>query len=176
MPTSRVWTIGHSTRTADEFVSLLRSQEIDRLADIRTIPQSRRHPHFGRDALSARLAGEGIQYRHFKDLGGLRKPRADSANGAWKNQAFRGYADHMETPEFAAAVDELLTFGDGGRVAVMCAEAVWWRCHRMLLSDALVARAIDVQHILSPTSVQPHRLTPFAQIEDSRHVRYPGLV
>src|SRR5436190_6605548 len=154
MPTSRVWTIGHSTRTADEFVSLLRSQEIDRLGDIRTIPQSRRHPHFGRDELSARLGGEGIQYRHFKDLGGLRKPRADSANGAWKNQAFRGYADHMQTPEFAAAVDELLAFGGGGRVAVMCAEAVWWRCHRMLLSDALVARSVEVQHILGASSVQ----------------------
>jgi uncharacterized protein (DUF488 family) len=176
MPTSRVWTIGHSTRTADEFISLLRLQEIDRLADIRTIPQSRRHPHFGRDALSARLAAEGVQYRHFKDLGGLRKPRADSVNGAWKNQAFRGYADHMETAEFAAAVDELLAFGAGGRVAVMCAEAVWWRCHRMLLSDALVARAIDVKHILGAASVQPHRLTPFAQIQDGGHVRYPGLV
>jgi uncharacterized protein (DUF488 family) len=176
MPTSRVWTIGHSTRTADEFISLLRPQEIDRLADIRTIPQSRRHPHFGRDALSARLAAEGVQYRHFKDLGGLRKPRADSVNGAWKNQAFRGYADHMETAEFAASVDELLAFGAGGRVAVMCAEAVWWRCHRMLLSDALVARAIDVQHILGAASVQPHRLTPFAQIQDGGHVRYPGLV
>jgi uncharacterized protein (DUF488 family) len=176
MPTSRVWTIGHSTRTADEFVSLLRFQGIDRLADIRTIPQSRRHPHFGSDALSTRLAAEGIQYRHFKNLGGLRKPRADSANGAWKNQAFRGYADHMETAEFAAAVDELLAFGDGGRLVVMCAEAVWWRCHRMLLSDALVARTIDVQHILGPASVQPHRLTPFAQIQDNRDVRYPGLV
>jgi uncharacterized protein (DUF488 family) len=176
MPTSRVWTIGHSTRTADEFVSLLRSQEIDRLADIRTIPQSRRHPHFGRDALSARLTAEGVQYRHFKDLGGLRKPRADSANGAWKNQAFRGYADHMETPEFAASVEELLTFGDGGRVAVMCAEAVWWQCHRMLLSDVLVAKAIDVQHILGAASVQPHRLTPFALIQRGGHVRYPGLI
>ena len=176
MPTSRVWTIGHSTRTADEFISLLRPQEIDRLADIRTIPQSRRHPHFGRDALSARLAAEGVQYRHFKSLGGLRKPRADSVNGAWKNQAFRGYADHMETAEFAASVDELLAFGAGGRVAVMCAEAVWWRCHRMLLSDALVARAIDVQHILGAASVQPHRLTPFAQIQDGGHLRYPGLV
>jgi uncharacterized protein (DUF488 family) len=176
MPTSRVWTIGHSTRTADEFVSLLRSEEIDRLADIRTIPQSRRYPHFGRDVLSARLAGDGIQYRHFKDLGGLRKPRADSTNGAWKNQAFRGYADHMQTPEFAAAVAGLLAFGEGGRVAVMCAEAVWWQCHRMLLSDALVARAIDVRHILSLTSVQPHRLTPFAQIQQGGHVRYPGLV
>ena len=176
MPTSRVWTIGHSTRTADEFISLLRPQEIDRLADFRTIPQSRRHPHFGRDALSARLAAEGVQYRHFKDLGGLRKPRADSTNGAWKNQAFRGYADHMETVEFAASVDELLAFGAGGRVAVMCAEAVWWQCHRMLLSDALVAREIDVEHILSAVSVQPHRLTPFAQIQAGGHVRYPGLI
>jgi uncharacterized protein (DUF488 family) len=176
MPTSRIWTIGHSTRTADEFVSLLRSQQIDRLADIRTIPQSRRHPHFGRDALSARLVDDGIQYRHFKDLGGLRKPRADSPNGAWKNQAFRGYADHMQTPEFALALDQLLAFADGGRLAVMCAEAVWWRCHRMLVSDALVARTIDVQHILGATSVQPHRLTPFAHIQDAGRVRYPGLV
>ena len=176
MPTSRVWTIGHSTRSADEFVSLLRSQEIDRLADIRTIPQSKRHPHFGSDALAARLNSEGIQYRHFKDLGGLRKPRADSPNGAWKNQAFRGYADHMQTREFAAAVDELLAFGEVGRVAVMCAEAVWWQCHRMLLSDGLVAKAIDVQHILAPTSVKPHRLTPFARIGDDHQVHYPGLV
>jgi uncharacterized protein (DUF488 family) len=176
MPTKRVWTIGHSVRSADEFVSLLQSQEIDRLADIRTIPQSRRHPHFGRDALDSRLHAEGIQYRHFKDLGGLRKPRADSSNSAWKNAAFRGYADHMQTKEFAAAVDELLVFGEGGRVAVMCAEAVWWRCHRMLLSDALVARGIDVSHILGPTSVQPHRLTPFAQMSGDRQVHYPGLV
>ena len=119
---------------------------------------------------------EGVQYRHFKDLGGLRKPRADSANGAWKNQAFRGYADHMETPEFGASVDELLAFGDGGRVAVMCAEAVWWQCHRMLLSDVLVAREIDVDHILGAASVQRHRLTPFAQIQAGGHVRYPGLI
>ena len=176
MPASRVWTIGHSTRSADDFVSLLRSQQVDRLADIRTIPQSRRHPHFGRDALASRLNSEGIQYRHFKEFGGLRKPRADSPNSGWKNQAFRGYADHMQTPEFAAAIDELLAFGEGGGVAVMCAEAVWWRCHRMVLSDALVAKGIDVQHILSITSVQPHRLTPFAQIRDDRQVWYPGLI
>jgi uncharacterized protein (DUF488 family) len=176
MPTNRVWTIGHSVRSADEFVSLLRFQEIDRLADIRTIPQSRRHPQFGRDALEARLQSEGIQYRHFKDLGGLRKPRPDSSNSAWKNAAFRGYADHMQTKEFAAAIDELLTFGENGRVAVMCAEAVWWQCHRMLLSDALAVKDIDVRHILSLTSVQPHRLTPFAQIDDDRQVHYPGLI
>jgi uncharacterized protein (DUF488 family) len=175
MPTS-VWTIGHSTRSADEFISLLKSQEINRLADIRTIPQSRRYPHFGRDALAARLSGEGIQYRHFKDLGGLRKPRAQSANTAWKNQAFRGYADHMQTPEFSAAVGQLLDFADSGRLAVMCAEAVWWKCHRMLLSDALVAKQIDVQHILGAASPQPHRLTPFARIGDDGRVGYPGLL
>lgn len=176
MPTNRVWTIGHSVRSADDFVSLLRSQEIDRLADIRTIPQSRRHPHFGRDALGARLQSEGIQYRHFKDLGGLRKPRADSPNSAWKNAAFRGYADHMQTKEFASAVDELLSFGETGRVVVMCAEAVWWQCHRMLLSDALTAKNVDVRHILSATSVQPHRLTPFARVGGDQQVHYPGLV
>jgi uncharacterized protein (DUF488 family) len=175
MPSTQIWTIGHSVRSADEFVSLLRSQCIDRLADIRTIPQSRRHPHFGRELLAARLNAEGIAYRHFKDLGGLRKPRPNSENTGWKNPAFRGYADHMQSPEFAAAVAELQTFGEEGRVAVMCAEAVWWQCHRMLLSDALAAKAIEVQHILSSTSVQPHRLTPFAQIRDGQ-ICYPGLL
>ena len=119
------------------------------LADVRTIPRSRRHPHFGREALDARLKDEGIAYRHFPALGGLRKPRPDSPNGAWKNQAFRGYADHMQTAEFAAAIDELLDVRRDGASSVMCAEAVWWQCHRMLLSDALVARDVDVQHILS---------------------------
>ena len=163
MPTSRVWTIGHSTRTADEFISLLRPQEIDRLADIRTIPQSRRHPHFGRDALSARLAAEGVQYRHFKDLGGLRKPRADSVNGAWKNQAFRGYADHMETAEFAASIDEFLAFGAGGKVAVMCAEAVWWRCHRRIIADYLIAAGETVFHILGRDHIDMAQITRAAK-------------
>jgi uncharacterized protein (DUF488 family) len=176
MRTTCIWTIGHSTRTADEFVSLLQAQQIDRLADIRTIPQSRRHPHFGREALAAGLTEQGVGYRHFKDLGGLRKPLPNSPNGAWQNASFRGYADHMQTPEFDAAVDDLLTYADGGRLVVMCAEAVWWRCHRMLLSDALVARGIDVQHIVSATSIQPHRLTPFSQRRDDSHVWYPGLV
>ena len=140
MPASRIWTIGHSTRSADEFLQLLQTNTIDGLADVRTIPKSRRHPHFGGAALAARLKENGIEYRHFAPLGGLRKPRPDSPNGAWRNQAFRGYADHMMTPDFAAGVDELLEFGERRNVAVMCAEAVWWQCHRMLLSDALVAR------------------------------------
>ena len=175
MPAGRVWTIGHSTRTVEAFIALLHSQEIDRLADIRTIPQSRRHPHFGRDALASRLANEGIQYRHFPDLGGLRKPRADSRNGAWRNASFRGYADHMQTPAFASAVDALLAFAGDGRLAAMCAEAVWWQCHRMLLADALAARGAEVQHILGEASVQPHRMTPFARVE-SEAVTYPGLL
>ena len=174
-----MWTIGHSTRTADEFLQLLHANAIDGLADVRTIPKSRRHPHFAGEALSARLKEEGIEYRHFAMLGGLRKPRPDSPNSAWRNESFRGYADHLMTPEFAAAVDELLEFGERRRVAVMCAEAVWWQCHRMLLSDALVVRHVDVQHIMGQrgaSAVQPHRLTPFAKIRDDGQVWYPGLV
>ena len=174
-----IWTIGHSTRSADEFIVLLRTNAIAALVDVRTIPRSRRHPHFGREALSERLGREGIEYRHLAALGGLRKPRPDSPNGAWRNASFRGYADHMLTPEFAAGVDELLEFGERRNVAVMCAEAVWWQCHRMLLSDALVARAVDVHHIMSQggrKALQPHRLTPFAQIRPDGQVWYPGLV
>ena len=174
----KIWTIGHSTRSADEFIELLRSNGITALADVRTIPKSRRHPHFAREALAARLSEEGIEYRHFAALGGLRKPRADSPNGAWRNEAFRGYADHMMTPEFSRAVDELLDFGSHRAVAVMCAEAVWWQCHRMLLSDALTARGVVVEHIMSQRgqrALQPHRLTPFARIAGGR-VSYPGLI
>jgi uncharacterized protein (DUF488 family) len=185
---ARIWTIGHSTHSADAFIALLTAHAITGLADVRTIPRSRRHPHFNREALDARLQNEGIAYRHFAELGGLRKPRRDSPNGAWRNPAFRGYADHMQTPEFSRAVDDLLEFGGDRRVAVMCAEAVWWQCHRMLLSDALIARGIDVQHImpqrsrLAESTVQEHRLTPFAQVavadsdSDQRRVWYPGLV
>jgi uncharacterized protein (DUF488 family) len=175
----RIWTIGHSTRSADDFLELLRTNTIEGLADVRTIPKSRRHPHFAREALDAQLKHEGIEYRHVAALGGLRKPRPDSPNGAWRNESFRGYADHMMTPEFAAAVDELLKFGERRNVAVMCAEAVWWQCHRMLLSDALVARDVEVQHIMSlrgKSSIQPHRLTPFAKIRADGQVWYPGLI
>jgi len=179
MPAAAIWTIGHSTRTADDFAGLLRAHEIDRVADIRTIPKSRRHPHFSGQALKERLNEDGIEYRHFPALGGLRKPRPDSPNGGWRNAAFRGYADHMMTDTFSEAVDELLVFGGAGRAAVMCAEAVWWQCHRMLLSDALVARNVDVQHIMSDrggSRVQPHRLTPFARVQPGGQVWYPGLV
>lgn len=179
MPANRIWTIGHSTRSADEFVALLRANGIDGLADVRTIPKSRRHPHFAREALDARLKDEHIEYRHIAALGGLRKPRAESLNGAWRNESFRGYADYMMTPEFAAGIDDLLAFGEHRNVAVMCAEAVWWQCHRMLLSDALVALGVDVRHIMGAkgaSAVQPHRLTPFAKIREDGQVWYPGLV
>ena len=175
----RIWTIGHSTQTSDEFLELLKVNSINGLADVRTIPKSRRHPHFAGEALAARLSEEGIEYRHVAALGGLRKPRPDSPNGAWRNDSFRGYADHMMTREFAGGVAALLEFGERRNVAVMCAEAVWWQCHRMLLSDALVARDVEVQHIMrarGKSSVQPHRLTPFAKIRDDGQVWYPGLV
>jgi uncharacterized protein (DUF488 family) len=182
MPAARIWTIGHSTRSFDEFLALLRANEITRLADVRTIPQSRRHPHFGREALDVRLKAEGIEYRHFPNLGGLRKPRSDSSNTAWTNASFRGYADHMRTPAFAGALDELLVFGGDAppdvqvRATVMCAEAVWWRCHRMLVADALLGRGVDVQHILSETKTQPHRFTSFAKVDENGQVSYPGLI
>lgn len=185
MPGRRIRTIGHSTRSAEEFIALLREHQISGLADIRTIPRSRRYPHFSREALAAALSQEGIQYRHFAALGGLRKPRSDSSNGAWKNAAFRGYADHMQSAEFTDGVNDLLDFAGERFVAVMCAEALWWRCHRMLLADALVARGVDVDHIAGQhgrSTLQVHRVTPFARIDrpqtdgGSPRVVYPGLV
>ena len=185
MPARRIWTIGHSIRSAEEFIGLLCANDIAGLADVRTIPRSRRHPHFGKEQLEAFLKDEAIEYRHFPVLGGLRKPKVDSPNSGWRNLAFRGYADHMQSREFSSAIEALLEFGDDVRLAVMCAEAVWWQCHRMLISDALVARDVDVQHIMSQrgrSTLQPHRLTPFARVEVAStadampRVWYPGLV
>jgi uncharacterized protein (DUF488 family) len=171
----QIFTIGHSTRTAAEFLALLQAHGINGVADVRTIPRSRRHPHFSSDALSASLSDPGIAYVHLPGLGGLRKPRRDSPNGGWKNESFRGYADHMQTPAFAQDLEALLTFGGHRRVAVMCAEAKWWQCHRQLIADALSARGIDVRHILSPATATPHVLTSFARVAGSS-VSYPALV
>ncbi len=173
-----IWTIGHSTRTLDELVHLLRGHGITQLADVRTVPKSRRHPHFARESLSTSLPQHGIAYRHFPALGGLRKPRRDSANTAWQNDSFRGYADYMQTAAFAAGLDDLLAWAkeSAGGTVVMCAEAVWWRCHRQLIADALVARGVPVRHILSDTSAPPHTLTSFARVGDDGGVTYPGLV
>lgn len=168
----RLYTIGHSTRPLSEFVDLLRAFSIERLVDVRTVPRSRRHPQFGRDELPHHLEGVGITYEHSPFLGGLRKPRADSANTAWRNESFRGYADHMQGPEFAAAVDALVA-GATALTAIMCAEAVPWRCHRSLIADALLVRGVEVLHIMTPTRADAHEMTRFAVVEGGQ-VTYPA--
>lgn len=171
----RLFTIGHSVRPLDEFLTLLRAYGVTGLADVRTIPRSRRHPHFSWDSLETSLPAAGIVYRHVPTLGGLRKPRRDSENRGWRHEGFRGYADHMATPAFTAAIDELLAFGRSHVVAVMCAEAKWWECHRQLIADALIARGIEVRHIMSPRDAPAHELTPFGRI-DGGQVTYPALL
>jgi uncharacterized protein (DUF488 family) len=170
-----IFTIGHSTHSAERFLSLLQGHDVQQIVDIRTIPKSRRHPQFNGDALDPYLAGHGITYRHMRELGGLRKPRSNSVNTAWRHPGFRGYADHMETEEFRRGVDNLLDFARAGRTAVMCAEALWWQCHRQLLSDALLARGVPVRHILSAGDAKPHRMSEFARVVDGRPT-YPGLL
>ena len=170
-----VYTIGHSTRPIEEFVALLQAHGVTRLADVRTIPKSRRHPHFAQKALSVSLPVVGISYRHFPGLGGLRKAAPDSANGGWRHAGFRGYADYMQTPAFSAALADLLEWSRDATTAVMCAEAVWWQCHRQLIADALVARGVAVRHITSPKAAAAHTLTSFARVDGER-VSYPGLV
>jgi len=167
-----ILTIGHSTRPIDEFIELLRRNGVERLVDIRTIPRSRRNPQFNSEALAKSLEDKGIGYVHLKELGGLRHPRHDSLNTGWRNAGFRGYADYLQTAEFEEALRRLLELCEGKRCAAMCAEAVPWRCHRSLLADALVARGIPVEHILSGSRRDVHSLTPFARIENGR-VIYP---
>jgi uncharacterized protein (DUF488 family) len=169
-----IYTIGHSTRALAEFIDLLKGHGIEQLADVRTVPRSKRHPHFASEALERSLAAVGVRYRHFPALGGLRKPRKDSTNGAWRVEGFRGYADYMETPSFEAGIDALLAFA-AAPTTVMCAEAVWWQCHRQLIADALVARGVDVRHIVSAAAPKSHVLTSFARVAGTR-VTYPGLV
>ena len=171
----RAFTIGHSVRPESEFIRLLQAHGVTGLADIRTVPKSRRHPQFAREALELSLPAHGIAYRHFAALGGLRKPRPDSVNSGWQHPSFRGYADHMQTPIFRMAVDELLGFASSHLVAIMCAEAKWWQCHRRLTADALVARGVEVRHIMSPSHAPPHEVTPFARLVNGE-VTYPGLV
>jgi uncharacterized protein (DUF488 family) len=170
----RLYTIGHSTRTLDALVDALRSFGIRLLVDIRTIPRSRHAPQFNREALTLDLPARGIRYVHLGALGGLRKPRPDSQNTGWRNAGFRGFADYMETPAFAAGLEELRALaGDAGPAAVMCAEAVPWRCHRSLVADALTARGDAVLHIMGTGKATSHTLTPWARV-DGNHVTYPG--
>jgi uncharacterized protein (DUF488 family) len=170
-----LFTIGHSTRSIEELLEILRSFEITLLVDVRTVPKSRHNPQFNRETLPASLEAAGIAYRHEPALGGLRKPRPDSRNTAWQNASFRGYADHMESAEFETALRALLETVESERVVVMCAESVPWRCHRSLISDAVVARGVEVRHLMGVGKADAHRLTPFARVEDSR-VTYPGLL
>jgi uncharacterized protein (DUF488 family) len=161
----RIWTVGHSTRAIDEFISLIQANDIKLLADVRSLPGSRRYPQFNREMLAGSLGKAGIHYEHFPELGGRRKPRSDSRNLAWRNASFRGYADYMETEEFRKGVERLLDLAAGaGPTAIMCAEAVWWRCHRSLISDYLKARRIEVMHILDANKTQPHPYTSAARI------------
>ena len=166
-----VFTIGHSTRSIDAFVALLRREGITAVVDVRAFPMSRRYPHFNQDALAAALATEGVAYRHEPALGGRRRPRADSPNGAWRNESFRAYADHMGTPGFRDAMSRLIAAGAGTPTTIMCAEAVPWRCHRWLISDALVARGCEVRHVLD-ASTSPHTLLDIARVENGE-VTYP---
>ncbi len=168
-----VYTIGHSTRAAAEFVALLRAYGIRRVVDVRTIPGSRRNPQFNRETLSRLLRSRRINYRHMKALGGLRHTRRDSVNTGWRNASFRGFADYMQTPEFAGAVECLMRMAVLKPTVIMCAEAGPWRCHRSLIADALTVRGVDVRHILSATSARPHELTAFARVKGTT-ITYPG--
>ena len=165
--------VGHSTRPIEELVDLLRTCGVATLADIRTIPRSRRNPQFEQEALRRTIPAAGIRYLHLPRLGGLRHARKDSPNGAWRNASFRGYADYMQSGEFEEGLVELRAVAREGPVAVMCAESVPWRCHRSLLADALYARGVLVQHIVGRGRTRPHRLTPFAVL-DGRQVIYPA--
>ncbi|HLH19874.1 MAG TPA: DUF488 domain-containing protein [Bryobacteraceae bacterium] len=165
-------TVGHSNRSIDEFIEILRAHRVDTVADVRTVPRSRHNPQFNREALPGSLAAAGIEYVHMPGLGGLRHPRKDSVNKGWRNLSFRGYADYMQTPEFAQALDELLRLASGRRVAAMCAEAVPWRCHRSLIADAAAARGVEAEHLMSAAKSEPHRMTKFARVE-GQIVTYP---
>jgi uncharacterized protein (DUF488 family) len=161
----RIWTIGHSTRTIDELISLLKENEIELLADVRAWPGSNRYPQFNKDALKESLNAQGIRYEHFPELGGKRKPKPDSRNTAWRNTSFRGYADYMETEQFQKGIERLLSVSaEASPTAIMCAEAVWWRCHRSLIADYLKAGEVEVLHILGANKVEPHPYTSAARI------------
>ncbi len=165
--------MGHSTRTTIEFETLLIAHGVKQLADVRTIPRSRHNPQFNGDRLPRSLQKVGIRYRHMAELGGLRHARPDSVNTAWRNASFRGFADYMQTPEFKTALDQLIRLAEMRRTAIMCAEAVPWRCHRSLIADALVGRGIHVAEIISGTHTRPHILTPWARVV-RKQVTYPA--
>ena len=172
-----IFSIGHSTRSTDELIGLLREARVDLLVDIRTVPRSRFNPQFNTDALAASMAAAGIGYRHLAALGGLRQHPKDappSRNTAWRSGAFRNYADYAETPAFRAGLDELLALAREHTPAIMCAEAVWWRCHRRIVTDYLLAAGAEVQHILAPGKIEPASLNPGAEPQPDGTICYPA--
>ncbi len=169
-----ILTVGHSTRTIEEFIRLLQAHGVTQLVDVRTIPRSRHNPQFNADSLPKSLKKAGIRYVHLGGLGGLRHARRDSLNTGWRNSSFRGFADYMQTSEFEEALEKLLKISGKDPVALMCAEAVPWRCHRSLIADALLVRGIPVEHILSATNRKAHTLTTFAKVRGKR-ITYPAI-
>ena len=168
MQAAVIWTIGHSTRSLEEFIGLLRAERIELLADVRRYPASRMHPHFNAGALDQSLAEAGVRYEGYPELGGRRAPRAGSANSRWRNASFRGYADYMETPDFDDALARLMGEAGDARTAIMCAEAPWWRCHRALIADALKARGVEVLHIMGEKEPIVHPYTSAASVVDGK--------
>ncbi|HET7404836.1 MAG TPA: DUF488 domain-containing protein [Candidatus Bathyarchaeia archaeon] len=167
-----VLTVGHSTRTLEEFIHLLQAQGVNMIVDVRTIPRSKRNPQFNLENLPASLGKSGIDYLHLKELGGLRHPRADSKNTAWRNLSFRGFADYMQTSEFESGLERLISIARNRSVAIMCAEALPWRCHRSLIADALTARGIGVEHIMTEKTRRKHVMTEWARVK-ARQITYP---
>ena len=167
-----VLTIGHSTRAIDEFVGLLRARDVNLVCDVRTVPRSRHNPQFNKDSLPGSLSKAGIAYVHMPQLGGLRHPKSRSINAGWRTASFRGFADYMQTPEFEQALGELIELSHDRQAAIMCSEAVPWRCHRSLIADTLTVRGIRTEDIMSLTRRQVHALTPFAQV-DGTTITYP---
>jgi hypothetical protein len=168
-----IFTIGHSTHRLDEFVAILKNYGVALLVDVRTVPKSRHVPQFNSESMSVELPKRGIDYVHMKSLGGLRRAKKDSINTGWRNASFRGYADYMASDEFQQAIDQLLELARKKHTAIMCAEAVPWRCHRSLIGDALLVRGVQVEDIMNATSSRPHTLTQFASI-DGQHIAYPA--
>jgi uncharacterized protein (DUF488 family) len=171
-PELTILTIGHSTRTLDEFVGMLEAYGVTLVVDVRTVPRSRHNPQFNKETLPTSLKKYGIKYIHMPDIGGLRRPKHDSENLAWRNNSFRGYADYMQTKEFTDNLLKIIALARENRLALMCAEALPWRCHRSLISDALVVRHVKVEHIISATSLINHQLNEMAHVEGTK-ITYP---
>jgi uncharacterized protein (DUF488 family) len=170
----RILTIGHSTRTIEDFTDLLRAHWVQLIVDVRTVPRSGRNPQFNEDTLAVSLKKSGIDYVRIKELGGLRRPKKDSLNMGWRNPSFRGFADYMQTPDFETGINELIRLAQGRSVAIMCAEALPWRCHRSLVADALLVRGIQVEHIMTPKKTIEHSMTKWAKV-DGKQITYPKI-